>query len=186
MVATGGDGSVNDKRKGLLKALLNARWWTGVAGIVAVIALIGQIFGWSWLSGDPTREQQIDALKVGIQLRLAPVEQLLPEVIEAGRMNEDRRYRISNSFTGRMEQPVDEFGEIGVPGLLSQYSAITGDQDAANVAKEYLSLMVPLESERLYSRGVVGDGGANLTSEGRELLNRLGVLVAKAKQIAAD
>ena len=85
-----------------------------------------------------------------------------------------------------MEQPVDEFGEIGVPGLLSQYSAITGDQDAANVAKEYLSLMVPLESERLYSRGVVGDGGANLTSEGRELLNRLGVLVAKAKQIAAD
>ena len=178
---------MNDRRKrwkGRLKALLNARWWAGIAGIVAVIALVGQVFVWSWLSGDPTQQEEIDALKAGIALRLAPVEQLLPQVLDAGHMDDDRRYRISNLFTGRMEQPVDEFGEIGLPGLLVQYSVIAGDQNAASVAKEYLSLMVPLEGERLYSRGG-GYDGADLTNEGRRLLEQLGDLVEEAKQIAA-
>lgn len=121
----------------------------------------------------------------GIQARLAPVEILLHDVLAAGAIEDGQRYRLSNSFTGKMEQAFDSFGQIGVPGLLFRYAAVSGNPDAAQVARDYWDLLVPLEKEGLYSRGS-GSADGTLTDNGRKQLERLKELVKKATRIASD
>ena len=164
-------------------------WW-GFVNSPIIICLVGSVTAglmpviYAQVSDNLRIRAEARPIAYGIEVRVAPVIQLLPKVLKSGRMDDDRRYRISNSFTGKMEQSPDEFGEIGVPGLLFKYATVTGDQDAALISKEYLSLMVPLEKQRLYSRGA-GQADVDLTKEGRKLLERLNALAKETTRIVA-
>ena len=155
-----------------------AIWLLGliVAGLVP--------FGYAKYSDHLRTAVEIRSIAYAIETRLVTIEPLLSEVLEAGHMDDNRRYRISNSFTGKMEQPVDDFGEIGVPGLLFRYAAVSGNHEAANIANKYAALMVPLERENLYARGG-GFAGVALSTEGRALLQEFDQLMKQARKIVS-
>ena len=141
-------------------------------------------FGYAKYSDHLRTAAETRSLAYAIQTRLVTIEPLLSEVLEAGHMDDNRRYRISNSFTGKMEQPVDDFGKIGVPGLLFRYAAVSGNYEAADIANKYAAFMVPLEREKLYARGG-GFAGVALSTKERALLQEFDRLVKQAKKIVS-
>jgi hypothetical protein len=147
-----------------------------------VLGLIS--FGYATYSSHLQTLAETRSLSYAIMVRLAPVEQLLKDVRDSGVMDDHQRYRISNSFTGQMEQEPDEFGKIGVPGLLFKYAAVSGNSGAAMVARQFLELMVPMEKEGLYMRGA-GQPPAELTDYRRELIDQLSKLLKEAKRIVS-
>lgn len=156
-------------------------WFLGsvVLGIIS--------FGYAKHSVYRNKISEVRAISNGVLIRLSPAKKAIHESLKSGRITEQQLKPISNLFTGKVRVVPDEFGQIGVPGLLFKHGAVTGDRNSSNLAVKYVNLMVLLEKEKAFDQDAARFSVYNykLSKEGRTLLERLLFIIADSEKFVS-